>query len=373
MAMEGIPQAVAALAESRVGETQRIAMAVRENSVVGILGEAEVGKTQTIRQALDKGHNTIYLNLEQAADDGHVGFLLARQIARTVVGPVDFSLLRGGAMLPAQVELGRQRLAELLGIQGLNEALRSWPSGNFQSTAALEALATLATQLDLVLWIDHVEAPFLTPRHPLAVGPLLWGVRELSQRVSGLRVVLSAREALRSEILGPTAAFHQQGLWLSLKAPVAGAWQKVADRLDAPPGAAEQLTSLTEGHPATMLLALLSTADAGSRRALYPEDVLQEMAIRDDGLAIRAMQHARTLHRLGGQVLTQIALSQRPYAAAQRGSASTQEIRKILNRLRLAGLLRKSDGWAVVNPLVAIRLRGTVHGPLDVEDDDVSR
>ncbi len=368
--MEGIPRAVAALADARTGEAQRIAAALGENSVIGVMGEAEVGKTQTIHQALGNSHNTIYLDLNLAASDEHVGFLLAKQIARTVLGPIDFSLLSGGAMLPGRVELGRQRLAELLSVAGLNEALRTWPSGAFGSAAALTALETLVQSLRVVIWIDHIESPSLTPRHPLAVDELLWGVRALSQRAPGLSVVLSAREAHRSELLGAKAAFHQQGLWLPLKAPLAAAWEKVAERLDAPAGAAEQLTSLTEGHPTTMMLALLHIADVGSRRRLYPEDVLQELAIRDDGLTTRAVEHARSLHRLGGQVLTQIALGQRPYASLQRGTASPQEIRKVLNRLRLAGLLRRAETWAVVNPLVAIQLRGTVHAPLSLVGSD---
>jgi hypothetical protein len=90
------------------------------------------------------------------------------------------------------------------------------------------------------------------------------------------------------------------------------------------------------------------------------EDVLAELTAHDDGLARRAVEHAQSLHRLGGQVLVQVARAQRPYGAAQRGSASPQEISKVLARLRLAGLLRRTDRWAIVNPLVAIRARGGV-------------
>jgi hypothetical protein len=118
-----------------------------------------------------------------------------------------------------------------------------------------------------------------------------------------------------------------------------------------------------------MLLALASVNGSDTRRSPGAEDILRELAARDDGLAARAVEHARTLHRLGGQVLTQIAVGQRPYAAAQRGTAPSQEIGKVLNRLRLAGLLRHStDGWAVLNPLVAIQLRGTVREPESIDD-----
>jgi hypothetical protein len=53
----------------------------------------------------------------------------------------------------------------------------------------------------------------------------------------------------------------------------------------------------------------------------------------------------------------ELALGQRPYAAAQRGTTTTQELSKALKRLRLAGLLRHEDSWMVVNPLLAMRLR----------------
>jgi hypothetical protein len=369
--MERIQEARAALAAARVGEAERITEAVAAHHVVGVLGEAEVGKTRTIGQALrllNDSPAVIYLDLDGAASDEHVGFLLAKQIARAVLGGTDFSLLSGGVLLPGRVQRGRLQVAELLGVEGLEEALREWPSGRYPSTKALGALQTLAERRDLILWIDHVEAPRLTPRHPLKVDRLLWGVRELSQRESRLRIVISGREALRDEILGTSAAFHQQGQWLSLLAPATGTWREVAGHLDVSAGVADELANLTGGHPTTMLLALLHLIDADGQRPPRAEDILRELAVRDDGLAARAVQHARSLHRLGGQVLAQIALGQRPYAATQRGSATSQEISKVLNRLRLAGLLRHSDGWEIVNPLLAIRLRGTVHEPLNIDD-----
>jgi hypothetical protein len=131
---------------------------------------------------------------------------------------------------------------------------------------------------------------------------------------------------------------------------------------------AQELAALTGGHPQTMLLSLVTLKLADGGWPSRAEDVLGELAAHDDGLAARAVQHARSLHRLGGQVLTQVARAQRPYGAAQRGSATPQEISKVLARLRLAGLLRHTDRWEVVNPLVAIKARGTVVEPPTVED-----
>ncbi len=367
----GMQQAHAALAASRGGEARRIADALMTQSVVGVLGEAEVGKTQTIRQALstlDGEVRIIYLDLDGAASDEHVGFLLAKQVARILLAGADLSLLTAGALVPTRVEGSRVALAEILGTHGMEEALREWPSGHYGSVAALNGVEALAEQEDLVLWIDHVEAPRLTPRHPVKVDRLLWGIRELGQRKQRVHVVVSAREGAASQVTGPRAAFHQQGQWMSLDVPTPSMWREVADHLEVPMRTAQELAVLTQGHPQTMLLALATVKLADNRQRSRAEKVLGELAAHDDGLAARAFQHARSLHRLGGQVLLQVARAQRPYGAAQRGSATSQEISKVLARLRLAGLLRRADRWAVVNPLVAIRARGTVAEPPSVED-----
>lgn len=362
----GLQQAHAALAASRAGEAQRIADTLRGQHVVGVLGEAEVGKTQTIRQALNllgRDVPVLHLDLDGAAGDGHIGFLLAKQVVRALLHGADLSLLSVGVLVPARVEQRRLVLAEILGLGGVDEALREWPSGHYSSTEALRGVEALADQRDLILWIDHVEAPRLTPRHPVNTDRLLWGIRELGQRRDRMRVVVSAREGIEGDVVGPQAAFHQQGQWLSLGVPTPVMWAEVADRLSVSTRAAQELAALTGGHPQTMLLALVTLELADGGWPSRAEEVLGELAAHDDGLAARAVQHARSLHRLGGQVLTQVARAQQPYGVAQRGSATPQEISKVLARLRLAGLLRRTDHWAVVNPLVAIKVRGTVIEP----------
>ncbi|MGC1852900.1 MAG: hypothetical protein WA687_10735 [Solirubrobacterales bacterium] len=319
-----------------------------------------MGKTETIRQALAQlsDSTVLPLDLDGAASAEHVGFLLAKQIARAAVGETNLSLSVGGVVRPSAAERARTELVELLGWEGFEEALRSWPSGKFGISMAFPCLEEFARRGELLLWIDHLEAPSLTSRHPLKVDQLLWGVRDLIQRVPNLGVVFSGREGGYRQILGPKAAFHQQGQWLAMENPSAGTWRGVAERMGVSGGVAEELAEMTGGHPSTMLLGLLDLED---RRVLPPAyDLLRDLASRDDGLAGRAMQHARSLHRLGGQLMSQVAGGERPYAASQRGTTSSQEIRKALDRLRLAGLLRKGERWEILNPLIAIRLRGTV-------------
>lgn len=356
-------QAHAALADRRAPEAEQIANAIREQRVLGVLGEAEVGKTQTVRQALmalgDEAH-IVYLDLDAAASDEHVGFLLAKQVARAMLPGADLSLLSVGALVPARVERRRLALAQVLGIEGMEEALREWPSGDYDSASGLRGVEAIAGQRDVVVWVDHVEAPRLTPRHPVDVGRLLWGMRELSQRQQRIRLVVSGREAGVDMLTGSRAAFHQQGRWMYLDAPRSSIWREVAQAVEVLPRTAQELAALTGGHPQTVLLALATAKMAPTGKASRAEDLLRELAAHNDGQVAYAFEYARSLHRLGGQVLLQIARAQRPYAAAQRGRASTQEISKVLSRLRLAGLIRRVDRWSLVNPLVAIRVRGTL-------------
>ncbi len=350
-----------ALQLARSEEADRIAEARRRQRVVGVLGEAEVGKSETVRQAIGPStprRAVIEIDFDGAASDGHLAFLLARQIARAHLGAPAFSTLKVGVLVPATIEAQRIELAELLGVDGLEEALRDWPSGTYPLARALGALERLTELRETILWLDHLEAPALTPRHPVDVEGLLWGFRELLQRTPELSIVLCGRVAVEARVLGSEAAFHQQGQWLTLDNPPPEAWRRVAATLDVGDAPALELATLTRGHPVTMLLALMRmTRGAGGAGA---HEILRDLVATDPGLGARAMQHARSLHRLGGQVLVQVANGEGPYAAAQRGSSPAQEIRKVLGRLQLAGLLRHDEGWSLVNPLVTAALRGEV-------------
>lgn len=346
-----------ALGVARVAELRRLRDSVRGNRVVCVFGEAEVGKTETIEQALaGSGTRVLRMDLRWAASESHAGFLLAGEIAKALAPTVELTRLAQSASLPPEIERARARLVESLG-GGLQEAFRRWPSGRYTWAAALESLELLAQTQDLLLWVDHLEAPGLSFRHPLNLDQLLWSLSELAERSESVGLLMSGREAARYTVDGPRAAFADRGDRITLSAPSAAAWRQVAELLGAPVERAEDLAILTGGHPRTMLLAMAAIAD--EEAPVSAEEVLEALAANDDGLAARAMEHARSLHRLGGQVLTQAALGQRPYATAQRGATTTQELSKALKRLRLAGLLRHEDRWSVVNPLLAMRLQAS--------------
>jgi hypothetical protein len=172
-----------------------------------------------------------------------------------------------------------------------------------------------------------------------------------------LSVVLSGRAAIAGHMLSQEAAFHQQGYWLSLDNPPGDVWEAVATSLKVPRGLVAELVALTGGHPETMLVAMANFSQSTGKNA---DELLGDLASTSASLAGRAFQHSCTLHRLGGKVLEQVALGRGPYATAQRGDSPPQEIRKVLGRLQLAGLIRHDSGWSIVNPLVGILLRREV-------------
>jgi hypothetical protein len=359
--IEAGQHALRALELARHEEADRIAVAVQEGRVLGVLGEAEVGKTTTIRQALRRSAQrlaVVEVDLDGVAGEEQLAFLIARKIASTYLGPAEFSTLKVGILVPASIEAKRIELADLLGIDGLEEALRDWPSGDYELARALTALEELTIRRQTILWIDHLEAPALTPRHPLDLDRLLWAVREMVQRLPRLTVVLSGRDPVETRVLGREAAFYEQGQWMTMDNPAPEAWKQVAAAIGVPRSFADDLWELTGGHPETMLLALLDQTTADPSRSAF--EVVRKLASTSGGLTARAVEHARSLHRLGGQVLIQVANGQGPYSVAQRGQSPPQEIRKVLGRLQLAGLIRHDDGWAVVNPLIGIVLRGDV-------------
>jgi hypothetical protein len=331
-----------ALAAARAEELPRIWEAVRRDRAAGVFGEAEVGKTDTIGQALAQcGMPVLRVDLRFAASEGHLGFQLAREMAKVLAPDLELSRLARGGQPVAKQDEARRRLMETLGI-GLQEAVRCWPSGRYGWQDALRSLHLLAQSQQMVLWVDHLEAPRLTFRHPLRVEELLRSLSVAIERTAGLRLLLSGRPAA-SETRESRAAFQRRVRWLELRVPSTPVWRAVAESLELDAARAEELAELTRGHPRTMMLALASIA--GDRAPVDAEELLQALAARDDGLALRSMEHARSLHRLGGQVLKQAALGQRPYASAQRGTATTQEMSKALTRLRLAGLAEaRADG-----------------------------
>ena len=358
-----ITEAYQRLAVARRPEAERLVQAMSTSRILGVLGEAEVGKTETIKQALrlrwqearSRPQALLTLDLGRAANGEHLASMVTKQISSAVLGINSFTLVSTGTLLPAPAEGELVKLSRLIGVDGVDEALRPWPSGTFPLEKALVAIEDLAADHKTTVWIDHAEAPSLTPRHPLDVDGLLWGIRAMAQRSENLSLIIAARDAFERELQGRDRAFYEQGRWLELDNPPSPIWEQIGEQLGVKASMTEELVEHTRGHPPTMLRALPLAATGGGLP--LAAETIRELTIASGPLTSRAIQHARSLHRLGGQVLEQIALGQRPYAAAQKGASPPQEIRKVLGRLHLAGLIRHDpDGWSVVDPLVEAAL-----------------
>jgi hypothetical protein len=359
---ESIPLAHAGLTAGRGRDRERIVHALQEADVVGVHGEPEVGVTRVTTDALrQQPRAVIRVDLDGVSDDRDIAWLLARGLARALVPAADFSLLHGpiglqptstrSAVLHLRSELG-DAIAELA--QGDSPPASTVTSGDV--LAALERLVA-DEALPLVLWIDHLQTPGLTPRHPVDARQLLWDVRAVHQRTD-LQVVVSCNGAATELAAGRESAFHGDGLWVTVGRPGTDAWQHVVEALRLEVGAewVRDLGEITQQHPLTTLLALALRAtrqEPVSALALW-----QAMLPMDDGHTARAVQHARTLHRLGARILTQIAHGMGPYQDP--AGATTQDIHRAVRRLHQAGLIFQPAprAWAVTNPLVAGRLRG---------------
>ena len=218
------------LSSARKPESGRIVDSLRTSRVVGILGEAEVGKTAVVEQALAPraaADEVLRIDLDAVTGEHQLAFQMVRQVAVAYLGAPAFSLLSVGVLVPASVESRRVELARVVGVDGLEEALRAWPSGTFRLDRGLRAVENFAAERDTVLWVDHAEASSLTPRHPFNVDDLLWELRAMLQQVGRLSLIISGRDEFEKELLGTRQAFYEQGRWLTLDNPAKATWLQV--------------------------------------------------------------------------------------------------------------------------------------------------
>jgi hypothetical protein len=381
---ELFPVAQRALTQARRAEREELRDALERAGVVRVFGEAGVGKTTLLATAVRR-QPVIAVDLHQVSGPGDVAWLIARGLARHTVGALRVSELEGPARLRSPV--ARRALIDLqnrLGMQLTDIALADGPVDKDSDdllAAAMEAIERVVMDdMPLTAWIDQVESPGLTPRHPVSARALLWQFRSIRQRSSSLQIVASGRAAAQRLVDDEDGALHGDGIMVRIDRPTDEVWQQVAADLarvaggrGVPARIVVELCALTERHPGTMLLALCERAsrESGHRAA---EPLIAELANRDDGHTARAAEHARTLHRLGGQVLVEIAHGRKPYRQPGLGSRP-QEINRALQRLHAAGLLTNQGhgAWSVTNPLLAIRIRALARGgaaAADVSEGD---
>ncbi|MCA1678123.1 MAG: hypothetical protein LC777_03830 [Actinobacteria bacterium] len=375
---ELIPLCHRALTHARQDVHEQIAEALVEAGVVGVSGEPEVGCTTVVSSVVRSRHDAVRVDLDGVSGPGDIAWLVARGLAAIIAGPPHLSLLQGPAEFrSASTRRALLDLQEQLGMTLTDIALSDGPPDKDSSELLAEALGAvehLASMRPLLVWVDHLEAPGLTPRHPVKVRELLWQLRAIRQRLP-LSVLVSCRTPAVELAADRRAAFFGDGLWVTIKRPTVDVWEQVARDL-ARLGArgistrfVNDLFQLAEGHPATMMLGLCERSVSGGSTG-SAQRLMLRMASRDDGHTARAMQHARTLHRLGSQVLVEVAHGRKPYRQAL--GSRPQETNRALKRLHLAGLLTQPEPrrWKVTNPLVALRIRGLVPPFRKVELDE---
>lgn len=348
----------------------RIEESVLALPLTGVMGEADCGKTLlcsiVLANARKRGTVVISLDLDGAYSPNQLAWRWAKELARAVIDPAALSHL---AALPQDMWPARTRnqilsLGEHLGEEVA--ALAELPSprhgvGNLDVVAsALAATGRLAHRRDTLIVIDHLEAPSLTPRHPLKVAQLLWRVRAVTQLQPRLRALLVSRTAAVELATAPTAAFYGDGQWLTVTPPSPEAFATGTGRSQ---NLVELVLSRTGGH-VNSTLELLEALPA-SAAVTDVEEAIRRLAALHVDLTRRTVQHARTLHRLGGHMLQVIAEGKRPYQETP--DARSKEIGAAVSALHVAGIIRRQDAlrqknWAITDPRVAWGLAPVTRG-----------
>lgn len=371
----GINELAEQLTHAREEQVSTIVDALLGEGFVGITGDPLVGKSLLVNRALALiGHHhrarTVRIDLQGA-------YSLAKLVARW-----HHALLRAAAgtvatshaaalpreFWPASTEAALLDARDLLG-SAYDGALIETPAKGAKPAdvaAPLEATARLARRCPVVLVIDHLEAPLLTTRHPIDPAALLWEIRAAAQSIDGFRVAVVCAPAAQPLAAGPDAAFFGDGRWLTIPSVDLTHWHAASyGSLDA---AERELVRLSRG---TIPSALRLLRD--HRPDEDPGATFRRCAQDDQLHAARCVQHAFSLHRLGGHVLTSIAAGAGAYAATP--DARSDDVAGAVEKLRLAGLLRRDPddarGWLLVDPLVEHALRPVV--PEDPPGSDPTR
>jgi hypothetical protein len=356
------------LTAMRADDGHVVGAAVEQASFVALIGEADVGKTTLLRQLGTRmersGMWTVRLDLDGAYAVAQLAWLTLRSLAEAIAGPVSFSMLVAldQSMWTSRARRAALEIDELLGTALSATALRATPpasEGKEEDLGLLgEALSRVAdvaaVRQPVLLVIDHLEAPGLTPRHPVDVATLLWSVRAIAQKTPQVRVVVAGRPGIEDLYATRDAAFFQDGRTVRLERPSVTQWWQVASALGLPSDPFRSAIDLTEGHVPTTLRVL---EEWSRERGAQVETLFAELVSAQAAHTRRCVQHARTLDRLGGRILTAISRGLPPYGAI--AYSHPKEIQRPLTRLRLAGLIDQPTPrrWRVTDPLVGANLR----------------
>jgi DNA-binding CsgD family transcriptional regulator/energy-coupling factor transporter ATP-binding protein EcfA2 len=360
-------QLAAAIDRARDPAVERVRETIAENSFTGVVGEAESGKTYILGRAgrilAAEGWRHIRLDLDDVYSSNHLAWVWAREMARMVMDGVAFSHMTSliPSMWPSTTRGEVATLAGRIGAEAASLSQMLEPDGTVGSTKQLVELAQATAQLAreyerVVLVVDHLEAQETTRARTPDARELLWIIRSAAQHVSELHVVAVCRPAARDLAADSEAAYQLDGRWLTV-GPLT-----VADVPgDLSREEASAVIAATRGHPVATheLVVEMLTGEPSAATPDRPGVALQtavgRLAARHGSLAGRYLQHARSLHRLGGHLLKVIARGEGPYAGSSNVDGS--QVGDAMKRLDLAGLVAKPNraaaAWVIADPRVA--------------------
>jgi hypothetical protein len=338
-----------------------LAQSIAHFHVTGITGDAEVGKTTLVQAALrgDSDRRTIRLDLAGAYSPNRLVWQWARSLARTFMTGASFvhvTTLPPEAW-PAATRSQLAQFEERFGREIARLAEQRNPDKGIGSLDLVESLTQATITADperqVVLVIDHLEAPGLSFRHPVDVADLLWRIRTIAQQAVDLRIVLLARPPAVGLATDQKSAFFGDGQWLRLVRPDA---TQFAEATGQPLSRVEDVLRYTAGHvEATM--AFLGRAQNGDS----VRSIALALAAENTLLTDRTLQHARALHRLGGHLVAAIANGRGPYEATP--DAGSREVSSAMRQLHAAGIVRRPNGvdddqWELNDPRVGWGISG---------------
>lgn len=328
---------------------------------VGIHGNAGVGKTFTANRVLKRlDAPTISIDLARCTSYGDLAYQWARELAvarlaSEAVFDIETSEPRHWS---SHTFDGITKFAEEFGphIADLFQNAGRHRDSAFEPDRSLgeltRATASLGETDSAVLFIDHLEAPGLSFRHPVDVAELLWAIRSVSQTHSTLRVLVACRPAAVEIAAGQDAAFYGDGIWIRQAPPGS---EDFAKATNAPPHVTDEVISYTRRHVAATLEVLQHHAT--SQRTF---ESVQYVAGCQHDVGTRALEYARSLHRLGGHLLTALAQRRGPYESSR--SEQTKTVAAAMTKLSLAGLVDRDEegGPIIADPRVEWWLTGGV-------------
>lgn len=355
---------------------------IAEQPFTGLVGEAELGKTGILNAALrhlaSRQWAIVKLDLDGAWSPNRLAWRWALELARAAVGSVPISHLHAldRSMWPRSTRSAVLSLPGALGPETAALAQASQPPDGIGRDdalqAPLQATLALARQREMILAIDHLETPSAAGLRSPDVAALLWSIRAPGQHLDNLHVVVTTRPAAQELASGTESAYHLFGRWLTVQAPTA---EEFAMATGMPLPWCERVVTHTGGHPASTIEVLTELrALTTGRRQIDPDlpkgysekraAALVEYAIvtvseRHHDLARRAIEHARSVHRLGSHLLAAVARGEGPYQATPEIPGS--EVAKAMVRLHLNGLVRprgSQRGWEPTDPRIRWALTG---------------